>query len=588
MKQLLEQLVKQALQSLKDSGQFTLDIPEHILIERPRETMHGDYATNIALILAKAMKTNPKTLAQLITDALPTSLNIKKTEIAGPGFINFFVAQEAEHQIIPDILKAGQSFGHSDIGQNKKVIVEFVSTNPTGPLHVGHGRHAAYGASLSNLLEAIGYNVHREYYINDAGRQMDIVAISVWLRYLEKLGETITFPTKGYQGEYIKDIVQILIDQYGDRFKRLAKDVYKDLPEDDTSGTSENQAEKHIDALIERAQMLLADDFDLINQLGLDSILRDIREDLDEFGVTFDEWFSEKSLRDSGAAQKSLDVLRAKHFLYEKDGAVWFRSTQFGDSDDHVVVRSNGSYTYLTPDIAYHWNKIDRGFEIIIDPLGADHHGYIPRLRAAIQALGLKPEAVHIPLVQFVTLYRGKEQVKMSTRKASFVTLRQLREEVGNDAVKFFYVMRKNDQHMDFDLDLAKSQSSDNPLYYIQYAHARICSVFRQLAERNLQYDQDAGLNALNRLTTEHEQALIKQLSRYAEIIMQSAQNLEPHRLANYLRDLATDFHAYYNSEQFIVENDVLRNARLCLINATRQIISNGLNLLGVSAPEVM
>lgn len=588
MKQDIEQLIKTALKQLQITNQLTIEIPENIQIERPRDSSHGDYASNIALILAKSAKLTPQALAKDIVSEIPKTSFIKQIEIVNPGFINFFVTPEAECHIITEILQQGKSFGLKNIGQNKKIIVEFLSTNPTGPLHVGHGRCAAYGAVVSDLLETIGYNVHREYYVNDGGRQMDILAISVWLRYLEMLGESIVFPSNGYQGDYIKDIASELITQYKDLFKRPTQEVFLEIPPDETSETPEGNKEIHIDALIVRAKKLLGDHFEIVHKFGLDSILKDIKDDLAEFGVIFQEWFSEKSLMQSGAVEEALKTLRSNGYLYEKEGATWLRSSQFGDDKDHVVIRSNGRYTYITPDIAYHWNKIQRGFEMIIDVFGADHYGYVPRLRAAIQALGLNAEAIHVPLVQFVTLYRGGEQVKMSTRSGSFTTLRQLRKEIGNDAAKFFYIMRKNDQHMDFDLDLAKEQSSNNPLYYIQYAHARICSVFRQLEEKGLSFDQAAGIKALDHLTTEHEKTLIIQLSRYSNILIQSAQKLEPHRLANYLRELASAFHAYYNSEQFIVEENTLRNARLCLIHATRQIIANGLRLVGVSAPEVM
>lgn len=587
MKVFLKELVDQSLATLQQHHAWP-SLEYAVQIERTRDEKHGDYATNIALILAKQVQLKPQALAQLLIDSFPVSSKIQKIEIAGPGFINFYVVPENEAALLQQILVQKENFGCTDFGKNKRVHIEYVSANPTGPLHVGHGRGAAYGATCADLLQAIGYQVHREYYVNDAGRQMDILAVSVWLRYLELLGESIVFPSNAYRGDYIREIAQTLYVKEKDRYRQNAISVFVDLPEDEKLDGTGGDKEVYIDAMIARAKSLLKDDYEVIHQYSADQILADIEEDLAEFGVTYQAWFSEKSLMKNGAVQAGIEALEKGGYLYRKDGALWFRSTDFGDEKDRVLVRENGVTTYFASDVAYHWNKLNRGFDIIIDVLGADHHGYIPRVKAAMQALGLKPEAMHVPLVQFATLYRNGEKAQMSTRSGQFVTLRELRDEVGNDAARFFYIMRKSEQHMDFDLDLAKSQSNDNPVYYLQYAHARICSVFRQLREKQLTMDQSLGLQSMDRLSTSYEKALIKQLAIYSEILSIAAKKLEPHSLANYLRELANLFHSYYNAETFIVDDIALRNARLCLIEAVRQVMANGLKLLGVSSPEKM
>ncbi|OGT06466.1 MAG: arginine--tRNA ligase [Gammaproteobacteria bacterium GWF2_41_13] len=587
MKVFLKELVERSLNALQQQHAWPA-LPYTVQIERTRDEKHGDYATNIALMLSKQVRLKPQELAQLLIDNFPASPKIQKIEIAGPGFINFYVVPENEAALLHQILIQKENFGHSDFGKNKRVHIEYVSANPTGPLHVGHGRGAAYGATCADLLQAIGYQVHREYYVNDAGRQMDILAVSVWLRYLEILGEPIIFPSNAYRGDYIRDIAQSLYEQEKDRYRRNASAVFVDLPEDEKSDGTGGDKEAYIDAMIARAKVLLKDDYETVHQYSADQILQDIEEDLAEFGVIYQAWFSEKSLMKKGAVQAGVEALEKGGYLYRKEGALWFRSTDFGDEKDRVLIRENGVTTYFASDVAYHWNKLHRGFDIIIDVLGADHHGYIPRVKAAMQALGLNPEAMYVPLVQFATLYRDGEKVQMSTRSGQFVTLRELRHEVGNDAARFFYIMRKSEQHMDFDLDLAKSQSADNPVYYLQYAHARICSVFRQLQEKQLTIDQALGLKSVNRLSTSYEKALIKQLAIYSEMLLVAAKKLEPHSLANYLRELANLFHSYYNAETFIVDDIALRNARLCLIEAVRQVMSNGLKLLGVSSPEKM
>jgi len=586
LKPQLEQLLLTALQKL--TGTLLSETPDAsiVTVERTRDAQHGDFATNVALRLAKTARRNPRELAQAIVAALPPSPFVARAEVAGAGFINFFVTSDANAREIGRIFELGEHYGRSTIGQGRRVIVEFVSANPTGPLHVAHGRHAAYGATLSNVLAAAGFSVHREYYINDAGRQMDILAASLWLRYLETFGETIVFPTNGYPGEYLKPVAQKLREVVGDRLHRPAADVYAGLPPDEPAG---GDKEAYTDAIIERTRKLIgAVEFQGVLQVALDALLSDIRNDLEEFGVVFDRWFSERSLETSGAIDRALQRLESQGRLYRQDGAVWFRATEFGDEKDRVVVRENGQKTYFASDIAYHLDKRERGFERLIDVLGSGHHGYIARVRAGLAALGEPPDSLEVPMIQIVTLYRGDEQVKMSKRAGQFVTLRQLRGEVGNDACRFFYLMRSHEQNLDFDLELATSRTNENPVYYIQYAHARVASVMKQLASRGLAFDRAAGLAHLARLDTDQEQALITALLKYPEAVELAAANCAPHSITYYLRELANAFHTYYNAEQFIVDDEDLRNARLALVLAAGQVIRNGLTLLGLSAPESM
>lgn len=588
MKEHIAELIQSALNSLLENGVLPADVQPRIMVENTRDKSHGDFASNVSLTLAKAAKRNPRELAQMITDALPASPQLDRTEIAGPGFINFFMNQESTAAVVEQILTQGQSFGLVEKKSDEKVQVEFVSANPTGPLHVGHGRGAAYGATVSDLLEAAGVNVDREYYVNDAGRQMNILATSVWLRYLEKCGQELIFPCNGYKGAYVHDIAAELQAKEGDRLSRPVADVFADIPDDEPFG---GDKEIHIDALIERANALLGeDDYRIVFDAGLDSILTDIRDDLGEFGVNYQTWFSERSLTSTGDVDRALETLTEKGFIYkdETDGNFWFRSTEFGDDKDRVVKRANGQTTYFASDIAYHMNKFERGYDKVINIWGADHHGYITRVKAAIQALGYDPERLVVRLVQFAILYRGEERVQMSTRSGSFVTLRELRDEVGSDACRFFYVTRKAEQHMDFDLELAKSESKDNPVYYIQYAHARVCSVMRKLSEAGWSWDKAAGLAALSRLETEHEKDLITKLSKYPDVLKNAGLSHEPHMLANYLKELASDFHTYYNAQKMLIEDAELRNARLTLSEASRQVISNGLQLLGEIGKSVV
>jgi arginyl-tRNA synthetase len=586
LKEHITQILATAVARLQADGTLPPDLTPDIRVERTREREHGDFASNLALTLARAARRPPRDLATQLVAAIEIGGHIRHVEIAGPGFINFFLAPAAWHAVIGEILASGNRYGRSTLGRGRRVQVEFVSANPTGPLHVGHGRGAAYGAAVADLLEAVGYAVHREYYVNDAGRQMDILAASVYLRYLDLCGEQVPFPANGYQGDYVWDIAAAVHRAHSERLLHPVALVFAGVPPDAPAG---GDKEAHIDGIIARTRALLGEaDYRAVFDAGLEAILENIRRDLKEFGVIYDEWFSERSLSESRAVDRAIERLRHSGHTYEKDGALWFRSTDYGDEKDRVIVRDNGLKTYFASDIAYHMNKLERGYERVIDIWGADHHGYVPRVKAALRALGDDPEKLDVLLVQFAVLYRGGQKVQMSTRSGDFVTLRELRREVGNDAARYFYVMRKCEQHMDFDLDLAKSQSSDNPVYYVQYAHARVKSVFRQLEEKDLRWEPDQGMAALARLEEAHEQALMINLSRYPEVLEAAAVQHEPHLLTHYLRELANDFHTYYNAHTFLVEDAAIRNARLNLIEAARQVIHNGLGLLGVSAPEKM
>jgi arginyl-tRNA synthetase len=551
-----------------------------IHLERPRDASHGDFATNLALQLARTLKENPRKIAERLVRELPRSPWLLKAEVAGAGFINFTVTPAAKTAIVAAVLKQGEHFG-SGPQKPGKLQVEFVSANPTGPLHVGHGRGAAFGASLASLLAFAGYEVCREYYVNDAGRQMDILAVSTWLRYLEIFGEHIPFPSNAYQGDYVRDMAQQVKAAHGSRYVHPAGTVLADAPP--LTG-DQPDIEAHLDGLIAAAKHLLGEEWHTIHQHALSEQLADCREDLGEYGVHFDCWFSERSLYDTGMVAQAVAALDARGHLYVQDGAKWFRSTHFGDEKDRVVQRDNGLYTYFASDIAYHANKFERGFTRIVDVWGADHHGYIPRVKGALAALGLDTAALDVALVQFVSLFRGSERVSMSTRAGSYVTLRELRGEVGNDACRFFYLMRKQDQSLDFDLDLAKSQSNDNPVYYVQYAHARVCSVLQQWGGEIT----ELAAADLGRLSSERELALAAKLAAFPEMIESAARDLAPHAVAFWLRELAAEFHAWYNAERLLVDDAGQKLARLALAVAVRQVIRNGLGLLGVTAPDTM
>ena len=587
MKRIVQQEIKTALLAMDE---FPFPASLTIQVDYAREKSHGDFSSNIALVLAKKLQISPRQLAEKIisnVDCSKANSKLEKIEIAGPGFINFFLKKSVWYPAIAQILTQTKEFGASKIGNNEPVLVEFVSANPTGPLHVGHGRGAAYGDSIARLLKTVGYRVCAEYYINDAGRQMNILATSVWLRYLEVCGEEFVFPSNAYRGAYVGEIAQQLFSQYGKHFFKPAELVFKDIPADEPLGGNK---EAHIDALILKAKTLLGVvDYEKIFNAGLTSILLDIKEDLSAFRVNFDEWFSENSLFKIDFVDKTIQRLIASGTTYEANGALWFKSTDFGDDKDRVLLRENGQPTYFAADAAYRLFILEkRGFKKIINVLGADHHGYIARIRAVIQALGYPADSLTALLIQFAVLYRGDKKIPMSTRSGEFITLRELREEVGSDATRFFYVLRRAEQHMDFDLELAKEQSNANPVYYVQYAYARVASVMRQLVAKQLVWDKSLGMDSLEQLKEEQEQDLLILLNRYPEILELAAISYEPHIIAHYLRDLSQAFHVYYNQHVFLILDDSLRNARLNLIVATQQVIKNGLNLLGVGTLEVM
>lgn len=586
MNLLIESLIENAIDALKAKGAIPNNLEIKIQVERTRDASHGHFACNIALMLAKTAGIPPRNLAEQIKECIPASEHIEKIDVAGPGFLNFFMTENALYSIIENVLENGDAYGRSDKHKGERIHIEFVSANPTGPLHVGHGRSAAYGACVGNLLEAIGHTVHREYYVNDAGRQMRILALSTWLRYLEFLKEPIVLPPNAYQGNYIVDIAQQLVEQHGDRFKHPYNEIQETLEREDFNPEDK---EKNIDRLIEIMHSFIGEEgFEIFRNTTLESILADIKEDLEEFSVVYDEWFRESKLFKEGMLKQGIELLKSEGHVFENEGALWFRATEFGDEKDRVLLRANGQPTYFASDVAYHLYKFEQGYDRIIDIFGADHHGYINRIRAFLKGLRKDPSKLNILLVQFAILYRGKEKVSMSTRAGEFVTLRELRKEVGNDAARYFYIMRKPEQHLDFDLELAKSESSENPVYYIQYANARISSVWRQLKADNLTWNKENGINKLATLTLNIEKTVINTLSQYPEIIMQAGTHHEPHLLANYLQNLANVFHSYYNSTRFIVEETDLRDARLCLIASVQQIIKSGLMLLGLSAPDSM
>ena len=573
------QLFEQAVAALRAAAELPAEsgaVP--LKVERSRGEGHGDYATGVALALARTARCKPAELAAKIVERLPPCDWIERVEIAGPGFINVFLKAAAQWRLVDEIRRQGAAYGHGRSGHGEKVMVEFVSTNPTGPLHVGHGRGAACGDALVRILRASGYDVFSEYYINDSGRQMNILALSVWLRYLELCGASPVFPDNGYRGEYVTAIARDLHTAAGERYRRDCSALFTDLPA---------APEEALDALIERARTLLGDAAGgEVFDAGLHAMLDDIRGDLEEFRVTFDNWFSESSLM-NGALQEALDSLREKGHLYERDGALWFRSGAFGDTKDRVVRRANGEPTYFASDIAYHLDKVRRGYRRMINVLGADHHGYVARVRGALDAADCGVQSLEVLFVQLVALYRNKLKVSMSTRQGEFVTLRELRNEVGVDAARFFYVMRRTSQQLDFDMDLARSRSNDNPVYYVQYAHARVCSVFAKWRDAEGDADPFAGAD-YSLLREPCESDLLATLARFPEVVASAASEYEPHQVAYYLREAANHFHAWYNQCRFIEVEPPLRAARLALADAARRVIANGLELLGVAAPERM
>ena len=589
-----------AVQSLQSEGILPSEWKNSSTLTRTKDRSHGDFASNIAMMAAKPAAMKPRDLAEKILANLPEVSEISKAEIAGPGFINFFLNADQRFTVLEQIQAQKEQFGYSQVNAAKKIQVEFVSANPTSSLHVGHGRGAAYGMTVANLLEATGATVEREYYVNDAGRQMDILATSTYLRYLQLLGQDLVFPKNAYQGDYVKEIAQSIIDQDGEAYLQDAVAVYNDVPADvvyaealDAEGNKvvlSGDKEKHIDGLIHNSQQLIGQGYRVFHQAALTAILDDIKDDLGEFSVSFDQWFSEASL--SEKIDEALATLDQRGFLYEKDGNIWFKSTEFGDEKDRVVKRRNGQTTYFASDIAYHLNKLQRGFTELIDIWGSDHHGYIARVKAAIDAMGYDSSKLTVLLVQFVSLWRGGEMVQMSSRSGQYVTLRDLRKEVGNDAARFYYVMRKSEQHIDFDLDLAVSQSKDNAVYYIQYAHARVNRMVNKAAEKNIPFNRnDLSRCDVTLLTLDAEAEILAKLAAYPEIVIRAANSYEPHQVGNYLKELAALFHGWYNLDNLKIlddQNVSLSQSRLLLSINIQQVLKNGLTLLGVSAPFEM
>ncbi|MDO9529544.1 MAG: arginine--tRNA ligase [Syntrophales bacterium] len=554
MKKKLIELLENSIRTCSDKQMFeTGDLP-FIEVETPREESHGDYSCTASMVLASSQGGNPRKIAEQIVENIDDSDNLlAKIEIAGPGFINFFIEKDAWVPLLKDVDEQGDRYGESDFGKGKKVQIEFVSANPTGPLHIGHARGAVIGDVVTNILKSSGFSVVREYYINDAGSQMDILGKSVFLRYLELLGKEIEFPPECYQGDYIKELAVEISEEYGDKY--LEKEEEEARP--------------------------------VFTDYAVDSILSGIKEDLNAFGVVFDSYFSEKELYKDDGVTKLLAELQEKEFIYEEGGALWFKTTDFGDEKDRVVVRENGEPTYFAADIAYHRDKYLRGFDMIIDVWGADHHGYIPRMYAGIQSLGNEKEALKIILVQLVNLLRSGKPVAMSTRGGEFVTLREVVDEVGRDAARYNFLMRRSDSHLDFDLELAKKQSNENPVYYVQYAHARISSIMRLAHEQGCKIPGFGDVD-WRFLTLPEETTLIKEIVRFPEVVEGSAKGLEPHRLTFYLNDLASVFHSYYNKNRVISDDVGLSTARLFLVKSVRIVLRNALMLLGVSAPEKM
>ncbi len=554
MKQLLVALLDKAIRASVDTGELTLATPPPIEIELTKDPLHGDYASNVAMILAAQAKKNPRDIARIVSARIDDPRRIlEKVEIAGPGFMNFFIREGCWASLLEQVERQGQRYGAADVGAGRRIQVEFVSANPTGPLHIGHARGAVVGDVMANILAAVGYRVFREYYINDAGNQMNNLGKSVFLRYRELLGEQVEFPEGCYRGEYIKDLAAELVDRDG-------KSHLQGDPEEVSRRFTEYAG---------------------------DAILAGIKEDLRQFGVVFDLYFSERELYREDGVGRLLGELQEKGFIYREGDALWFRTTAFGDDKDRVVVRQNGDPTYFAADIAYHKNKFQRGFESVIDIWGADHHGYIPRMSAAVQALGYGKEALQVILVQLVNLLRGGKPAAMSTRSGEFVTLREVVDEVGKDAARYNFLMRRSDSHLDFDLDVAKQQSNENPVYYVQYAHARICSIVRMAADRGCSAPA-YGQAELGLLRLPAEIDLIKTITRFPEVVEGAARSLEPHRLTFYLNDLAGLFHSYYNKNKVISDDAALTGARLFLVTSVRTVLKNALTMLGVSAPDKM
>jgi arginyl-tRNA synthetase len=552
MKTVIKQIIHDALEKAQQAGELELSSFPEIVVEKPKDEKMGDFSTNIGMTLAKSERKNPKTIAESVARHLKSG-DLSKVEVAGPGFINIKMSQEFFLKRLRNAVSQGENFGSSDSGQGTKVMIEFVSANPTGPLHVGHGRGAAVGDCLARIMKKAGYDLSTEYYINDVGNQMNFLGRSTWLRYRELKGEVIEFPEDHYRGDYIKDIAQEVIDQKGDEF--LNKPEEECIP--------------------------------FFRRFAKDNILKGIEKDLSEFRVNFDNWFSEESLYDDKSVEKAVDWLKGQGHIYEKDGAVWLKSSAFDDDKDRVIVKQTGERTYFCSDIAYHQNKINRGFKKLINLMGADHHGYVPRMEAVLEAMGYDKKIFKILLVQFVSLLRAGEKVSMSTRSGEFETLADVVSEVGVDATRYFFLMRSSDTHLDFDLELAKKETPDNPVFYIQYAHARICSIFRAAEENGVIWDSSAGVD-LAPLNEDEEFAIIQAILSYPEIVEKSARALEVHRISHYLLDLVSRFHGYYSRHRVISDDKSLTQARLFLLDGLRITIRNGFELMGISSPEKM
>ncbi len=581
MKEKIKESLRSIIIDLYGSSESIHDEFE-ISIQDNKENQYGDLASNIALVLAKPLKRNPKEIAEEIKGKFITDKEIVKVDVAGPGFINFFLSKESHGAILRDISIQKDKFGKFE-SNNKKVLIEYVSSNPTGPLHVGHGRGAVFGSVLSRLLKEAGFQVDEEYYVNDFGRQMNILSVSLWIRYAQIFDKNIKMLNNGYQGDYLIVIAQHL--------KKLRSDeLFDDDDEIKSLLEYENEeAEKHTDEVIDSIKSKLNDEFSYVRDFALREILELIKEDLLEFGVDHNKWFSESSLYESEShdlskVDQSIDELSSKGFVYEKEGAIWFKSSELGDDKDRVLKRGNGEFTYFASDVAYHLDKYDRGYDRIINIWGSDHHGYLPRVKAAMEASEKNVEKLEVVFIQFANLIRAGKKVTMSTRSGEFITLKELIEEVTSEAARFFYINRKADQHLDFDLDLAKEQSKDNPLYYIQYAHARICSVLRKSKVQ----EEELTTSELGLLDSNKEIEIQKILKQYPPLIERAALASEPHLICYYLKDLASIFHSYYNTEKFIVEDQKLMNSRLFLLSGVKQVIYNGLTVLGINAPHEM
>ncbi|MFP6638427.1 MAG: arginine--tRNA ligase [Nitrospinaceae bacterium] len=552
MKTAIKIIVHEALEKAQRAGELELSPFPDIVVEKPKDEKIGDFSTNVAMTMAKRERKNPRLIAECVARYLENG-DLSKVEIAGPGFINLKMSNGFFLERLRDAVKQGDNFGQSDFGQGTKVMIEFVSANPTGPLHVGHGRGAAVGDALGRILKKAGYDLSTEYYINDVGNQMNCLGRSTWLRYRELLGDVIEFPGDHYRGEYIKDIAQEIIDQRGDEFSTKSEEEC--LP--------------------------------FFRRFTKDNILKGIDKDLSDFGITFDNWFSEQSLYDDNSVEKAIDWLKVQGHIYEKDGAVWLKSSAFDDDKDRVIVKKTGEKTYFCSDIAYHQNKINRGFKKIVNLMGADHHGYVPRMEAVLQAMGYDKKIFKILLIQFVSLLRSGKKVSMSTRSGEFVTLADVVKEVGVDAVRYNFLMRSSDTHLDFDLELAKRETSENPVFYIQYAHARICSIFRTAEESGMVWNSASDID-LSLLTEEEECSIIRAILVFPEIVVKSARAMEVHRISHYLLDLVSRFHGYYSRHRVISDDKALTLARLYLLDALRIAIRNGFELMGISTPEKM